>query len=222
MTDYASNSKKSKEEQQEKVVVEKKVIEKVVTGKVVAKKPSVAEKFKNIFFGSDMKSAGKYVLAEVLLPAFRNMVAETGKAAIDRAIYGEASYPTRRQRTNYQSRAVYNPANPGRHDPRIVYETTGRERAHIPDQPMRPRSRRGGLEFICQTRADAEAAIEKMDFLIGKFDQASIADLYEALGLEEETEWTDQRWGWDVLKDVEIRQIREGFLLEFPPAEPLQ
>lgn len=219
MVDYVGNSKKDKEEKvnpeiTEKVTVKKKV-EKVVTGKVVEKKPSIGQKMKGIFFGAGFKATGFYILEEVLLPSVRDLIVDTIRRGTERAVYGEAGYRTRRDSREYGPRQSYNTV-PVR---RQVYETTARERAHLPDQPMRPRNRRGGLEFILQTRSEAEDVLEQLSAALEKYEYVTVADLRETLGLK--IEYTDNKWGWTVLNDVEIRQIREGFLLDLPPAEAL-
>jgi hypothetical protein len=217
--DYVGNSKKSKEEPSEqqqvseKVTVKKKV-EKVVTGTVVEKKPSIGQKMKGVFFGAGFKSTGVYILEEVLLPALRDLIVDTVRRGTERAVYGDSSYRTPRGR-EYGPRTTYN-ATPVR---RQVYETTARERGHVPDQPLRPRNRRGGLEFILQSRSEAEDVLEQLSAALEKYEYVTIADLRETLGLK--VEYTDNKWGWTVLNDVEIRQIREGYLLDLPPAEAL-
>jgi len=152
---------------------------------------------------------------EVLLPAFRNLIVDTVEKGVDRAIYGEPQYNRpRRGRPEYRSRTTYNTTPMSK-----VYDTTARERAHIPDQPMRPRTRRGGLEFLISSRAEAEGALEQMSAVIEHFDVLSIAEAKEILGLQ--AEYTDRAWGWTVLVDVEISQTRDGYLLDLPPAEAL-
>ncbi len=218
--EYASNSKKNKEEPlkpdevTEKVTVKKKV-EKVVTGTVVEKKPTMGQKMKGIFFGAGFKSTGFYILEEVLLPSLRDLIVDTVRRGTERAVYGEAGYRTRRDGREYGPRTTYN-ATPVR---RQVYETTARERGHLPDQPMRPRNRRGGLEFILQSRSEAEDVLEQLSAALEKYEYVTVADLRETLGLK--IEYTDNKWGWTILNDVEIRQIREGYLLDLPPAEAL-
>jgi hypothetical protein len=210
--DYASNSKKNKEEPKEPV----KKVTRVVTGKVVERKPSIGKKIKGIFFAGEFKAAGQYIASEVLLPAFRDLIVDSFTKGVDRVVYGEPTYRPQRGRTEYRNRVTYNnPMNPR------VYETTARERGHVPDQPSRPRSYRGGLEYIVQSRAEAEDAMEMLLAALEKFDFVTIADVRECLGLPPNKNYTDTKWGWTVLNDVEIRQIREGYLLDLPPAEAL-
>lgn len=210
MVDYQGNSKR---EQEARKPPEDKKVEKVVTGKVVQRQKPLGRKMKELFFGGEAKNAAHYIAADVLLPAFRNLLVDAVTKGVERIVYGENAYPQRRGYTDYRSRQVYD-RTPMRRD---YIETTGR--AHLPDQPMRPRSRRGGFEFILATRSEAEDVLQRLDYIVDKYDVASVADLKDLLGLQ--ADYTDNKWGWVVLKDVEIRQIREGFLLDLPPAEEI-
>jgi hypothetical protein len=55
--------------------------------------------------------------------------------------------------------------------------------------------------------------------VINDYDVVSVADLNACLGRP--SSYVDNNWGWTILKPVDIRQIREGFLLDLPPAEAI-
>lgn len=92
----------------------------------------------------------------------------------------------------------------------------------LPDQPPfggRGRKTQAIGEIILSTRKEAEDVLERLNDLIDKFDVASVADLCEITGLP--SSYTDNNWGWSNLTFVKVRQIREGFVIDFPPAESL-
>jgi hypothetical protein len=62
--------------------------------------------------------------------------------------------------------------------------------------------------------------LERMQDIIDKYEVVSVSDLYELLGLP--SSYQDNKWGWNYLGDVQVRQIREGYLIDFPSAEPIQ
>jgi len=106
MPDYAGNTNKGKDENPEKDKPEKHV-EKVVTNEVVKKPNTISRKFKDIFFGGDAKSAMRYVSADVLLPALRDLIVDVVARGTERMIYGESGgRPSRRP--TYESRVQYN------------------------------------------------------------------------------------------------------------------
>ena len=208
--DYQGNSKKSKEEKEKKP---EKVVEKVIVGEVVTRPRPLGSKFKMIFFGGDARDALRYVADAVLLPALRNLIVDAASKGAERIVYGESSRAPRRA-PEYRPRVTYNnpiqrQSFPASRDPR--------ERAYLPDQTG-PR-RRDSNQLILTNRADAEAILERLLDLINQYDVASVADLYDLADLP--TTHVDNKWGWTFLAGVDIRQVRDGFLIDLPPAEPL-
>lgn len=213
--DYAGNSKKSKDKDD----LPEKKIEKVIEGTVIQKKKPLSKRFMETFFGGDFKSAAQYLAAEVLLPEARRMIVEMAWKGTERVVFGD----TRARPRGYQgyssgSRYNYNAVSYSQ-DPRE--RQLSRSRANLPDQPSRPqpRARAGDQDLIFPSREEAERVLEQLMLIIDKYDVTSVADLHEMVGLP--TTHTDQKWGWDRLTDVVIRQVREGYLLDLPPADPI-
>lgn len=218
--DYQGNSNKDKENRRPKR--EDKQIEKVVTGEVIMKKKSVGKKFREIFFGGDVKNVARYIAADVLIPALRTLIIETTTKSVERLVNGESMYPRRRHRYDY----TYGPSarydNPlaGRREPREIRDLRN-PMTMLPDQPpySRIRPRQELEEIVLKSRQDAELIVERLTDTIDKYEVASRADLLELLGFP--SSFTDQNWGWTILPHVEIRQVREGYLLNLPPVEPI-
>jgi hypothetical protein len=95
--------------------------------------------------------------------------------------------------------------------------------ARIPDQrPYRASAnapRREMNQIILYSRSEAENVLERLTDIIDRYETVSVADLYQLLQLESSP--IDNKWGWTYLHNTEIRQVREGFLLDLPPVEPL-
>lgn len=206
MPDY-SNSDKNKEEAT-------KVIEKLVLkGEVISKPKGIGHKFRTIFLGGDAKSAAGYVFADIVLPSLRDLMFDALRGGAEKVIYGE-SRRSRNRPIEARSRVSYNAFSHMR-DPREV------GRVHLPDQPPRTvRSQRSGeKDLILTNKEDAEALVEKLIDIIDTYDVASVMDLNEIL------EWPstpiDNKWGWNTLGKVEIRQVRDGWLIELPPVEEI-
>jgi len=91
----------------------------------------------------------------------------------------------------------------------------------LPDQPPlhSPRRPHNVHEIILISREDAETVLERLVDIIDKYDVASVADLHDLVGLP--TTYVDNKWGWTNLAQVDIRQIREGFLIDLPSAEQI-
>ncbi len=203
--DYQSNSHKSKEE---KATTPDKKVEKVTTGVVVEKKPTLGQKFKNLFFGGEFRGASKYIAGDVLLPAFRNLLVDATTKGVERVVYGESTQ-SRRRPVDYGSRVQYsNPLN------------MQRDRARLPDQAIRSRQPRRDLnDFVLASREDAALVLERLIDILDKYEVASVADLYDLTGLP--SSHVDNKWGWTYLNNAEIRQVRNGYLLDLPPTEEI-
>lgn len=206
-TDYQGNSNKGKRERPVAQEEDKKEIEKVVTGVVIKKKPSLGQRFKALFFGGDAKGASRYIAADVLLPAIRNLVVDATTKGIERMVYGESARSIRRPGFDYRSRVQYN-------SPIMRPEVRS---ARLPDQTRY--SRREPNDLVLASREEAELVLERLIDILDKYEVASLADLYDLTGLP--TSHTDNKWGWFNLNSADIRQVREGFLLNLPPVEEI-
>ena len=123
-------------------------------------------------------------------------------------IYGDTN--RRGPRTNYQSR--YQVSSPAYSRAPI----DPRDRIFAPT-PTPNRTRLNKYEVsdvILATREEADKVIERLIDILEKYDVASLADLYDLLGLQ--TSPIDNKWGWTYLGSVQVRQIRQGYLLDLP------
>jgi hypothetical protein len=205
VTDYQGNSDKLKK-------LQDKHVEKVIVSEVIQRPKPMGRKFKDIFFGGDARSTARYVTGDVLLPALRNLIVDMTIEGVKRIVYGESS--VRRNRTiDFRSRVQYNnPINPVYRDPR--------ERAYLPDQPpypFRATTKRELNEYILRTKEEAERVVELLIELVDQYGVATVSDLMDMLDLTSSP--IDNKWGWTHLGKIEIRQIREGYLIELPALE---
>lgn len=210
--DYSSNSKKSKEKKDSPDAVDRKV-EKVIETEVIQRKKPMGRRFKELFFGGEFQSAARYIAADVLLPAVRNLLVDASTEGIKRIVYGDS---TARRRTGggpLGPRVSYHSSSVSR-DPRTYRDF------RPPDQGPRPLpSRRENNEIVLAQRSDAETVLERLIDILDTYQVASVADLHDLVGLP--TSHVDNKWGWTYLANAEIRQVREGWVLELPPTEPI-
>lgn len=206
-----SNSDKSKMKATP-TAPEKKQLAPVVTNPVVQKRPSLGTRFKNVFVSGDGRSVGRYILGGVLIPAMKNMVVDAVKGGIDRAVYGESD-PRRQMRP---SAGIYGQTQYNR----PVYRPDPRQVSMLPDQPpyVSPRSN-GELNFVLQTREEADVVVDTLAEAVSMYGLVTVADLYQLLGMPFSHQ--DNKWGWTIPQMATIRQVREGYHLTMPPAEPI-
>jgi hypothetical protein len=211
--DYQGNSNKNKQENEPKP--KKEIVEKVIVGEVVQKPKSIGYKFKETFFGGDARTAARYVSTDVLLPALRNLIVDSITKGVERVVWGESMQTRGRRPTSYGSRIQYD---------RTPIRTSGRpveDRYGLPDQrPAAWRSpKREFNDIVLSTREEAALVVERLVDIIDKYDTVSLADLYDLLGLP--SSHVDNKWGWSYLNNVQIRQIREGYLIELPSLQEI-
>lgn len=213
MQDYSKSGKKEKDGGKPTDVR----LEKVVTGEVIKRKPPIGRRIKDVFFGGDAKATAQYVIADVLLPAFRDMLFDSVTRGAQRMVYGDSAprHPHGSRTSPFTASQTYTPYS--KVSSPIVSSGV---RANLPDQPSRPRPHRGGMEIILSSREEAELVLEQLDLVIGKYDFVTVWDLNDLLGIE--PNFVDQKWGWTSIVGSNVRQIREGFLLTLPDTEPLE
>lgn len=210
MPDYRSNAHKNKPENGD--LPEKKIM-KVVSGDVVVQKRSVGRRFKDVFAKADLRNAGWYVISDILIPAAKHMFVDGVTGGVERLAYGDRAI---RQR-NY-----------GGAGPRFTYNrpvqrygsaySSNRAPLALPE-PRTRSSQYGRDDLVLSSREEAELVLERMKDIIDTYEVASVGDLNELVGIPSTP--IDNKWGWIFLDDVAIRQIREGWLLDFPPPEPI-
>lgn len=208
--DFPPNSHKVTEKSAPQKKQEKKEITKIVSGDVVTRKKPLGQRLKNIFVGGEVKNAAVYIAVDVLVPAARNMIVDATTKGVERLIYGDS--PTRRNSELGRSRISYNSP---------FDRSRVRGGAMLPDQPPHytKRASRESSEIILSSRAESEMVLSTLSDIIEMYEVVSVADLNELVGLP--STHVDNKWGWISLRQAQIRQIREGYLLDLPPAKPL-
>lgn len=189
-------------------------IQKVTVGEAILKPKSIGDKAKALFVGSELKTAGVYILTDVLVPALRNLIVDTTTKGIERVIYGESTPPRRSQVGGNGSRYSYS-----------TPVQRGYSRPTHDDRPPRGIDRyrsakRQADDIILVNRAEAELVVERLTDIIDRYEHATLADLYDLVGFP--SAYTDNNWGWSALGSVNIRQVREGYLIDLPPVEPIE
>jgi hypothetical protein len=214
--DYQGNTRKERDKAQAGPKQEKEIITKVVVGEVVQKPKGIGRKFKETFFNGDLKHSGEFVLVDVLLPALRNLVVDMASRGIEKVVYGESTRGPRRPQTNYNySGTRYSVGGPT--NPFARPQPLGQ--SYSPQINRGRQNRHDMNDIIVGTKEEADLVMERLIDILEKYDVVSLADLNELLGLE--TSHLDNKWGWTFLANPQVRQIRQGYLLELPPLEEI-
>lgn len=222
-TDYTSNSHKAKGDiGGDGKVAPPKRVEKVVSAQVKAKKVGVGKKLKDMLFAADFKTVGNHVVADVVLPMWRDIMYESMAKGAETAIYGitgrRASInfkPGASSSFPYAGKVQYNNVTPIN----VNHRPAGQS-ARLPDQSsIRPAGRGMTDSVIFATRADAEAVLEGLINVIDQYEMVSLAEFKELCGME--TSHMDVKFGWSLLRSVTIHQVRDGWVIDLPPLEQI-
>jgi hypothetical protein len=203
MENYRPNSKASK--QTEKQEVKKPKVEKIVKGTVKAKKKNG---FLSSFLTGDILEIKNYVVDDVLIPAVKNTIQDIVTNGISMLLNnGEVAKGGRR--SSGASRISY----------RDYYDRDDRNRNRDGNRYNRS-STYAYDDIILESRSEAEDVIARLDELIDVYGTASIADLYDLVGIS--GQYTDNDYGWTDLRAASHIRVRDGYLLKLPRAVPIK
>lgn len=198
-TNIKPNSHKYKEQQK----AEEKNIQKVITGVAKTKKKSNVHKFTDIFVSEDINNVKTYILIDVLVPAMKKALSDIVTNGIEMLLYGESGRSKRSSGTKVSYRS-YDKAYDDRR---------GRDYSS-------PRTRTGYSydEVILDNRAEAQDVLDELEAIIEKYDIASVADLYEMVGIT--GVHTDHKYGWTDIRNASVVRVRDGYMLKLPRPLP--
>jgi hypothetical protein len=206
MDEFPANSHKL--ERAKKTEAGEKELKKVVSGTVTQRKQPLSKRFKEAFIGDDSGSVWGYVFLDVMIPAAKDMVSDAVSTGVERMLFGEHRSPTSRaRRSGIPGHTPYNRFSTApRPDPREAYS-------------RRARATHDFNEIIIDSRAEAEQVIDNLYHVIETYEVATVADLYELVGIR--ANFTDDKWGWTDIRGAGVSRVRNGFLLDLPKPEPI-
>lgn len=219
MENFPPNSQRSKAEAGDKIKSEPKTDEvkkvtKVVEGDVVRQKKPITRRLKDTFVGGDAKAVWGFVVMDVLVPAGKDMIADAFSQGVERMIYGEARSVSRRTG-----------ARPGGPSGYVSYDRYSRgpvgsyRREEPREVSRRARASHDFDEIVLATRVEAETVIDRLFDLVSRYETATVADLYELVGVS--GSYTDDKWGWTDIRGAGVDRVRNGYLLNLPKPSPL-
>lgn len=201
--DYPSNSKHNRPRRKKEPQAP------VVTGKVVRKKKSVGSKLVETFTGDDVESVADYVFMDVMVPAAKTMLSDMVSEGIERLLFGTTKRSGHRRPSGRSSYTSYSKYNSGHGD------SWGSRREPPARSTRQARPRHDFTDIIFMNRKDADAVVDRLLDVIDEYGVVTIADLNDIAGVDE-SDYTDNRWGWMNLSTAEVRRIREGYILDLP------
>lgn len=200
MDNYKPNSHKFKEEQKESTSEKK--VEKVISGTAKSKKKNEIQKFADVFISEDVNNVKSYILLDVLIPAIKKAVSDIVTNGIDMILYGESEKTKKNSTSSKISyRSYYD------NDRKYSYNSSAVKRGYSYD------------DIILDNRGEAEDVLARMDELVATYGIASVADLYDLVGIT--GNYTDNKYGWTDVRSATVVRTRDGYLIKLPKVLPL-
>lgn len=214
---FPSNSKIVKRESQQSSTIDDRKLEKVVTGIVKKQKRGFSKRLAETFLEDDTRSVGNYILNDVLIPAAKSMICDMigwgGFAEI--MLFGDKRGGARARggRSNNRSHTSYSSYYRSSHNDRDSRDRDSRDRDRR-DISRAGRARHDFDEIILETRGEAEEVLSHLVDLTVDYDQATVADLYDLVGIT--GNFTDNKYGWTDLRSAGVTRVKDGYLLNLP------
>lgn len=201
MTDYQSNSFKTREGQVDKDK-EKEVREKKLAPVAKAKKRSLIWKLIYAFIPEDMNKYREDLFTNIIVPSLKRQIDDAIRSFIwdGKAPTSGSSSTSRSQKVNYNA----------------SWQTSA------PQTVQQRRNWSGTIaldDIIVSTRSDGEAVIHALSEQIQAFGSASVADLCELCDYD--SNYTDYKYGWKTLEGAEVVRVYDGYCLKLPRPIPL-
>jgi hypothetical protein len=185
-----------------------KKVEKVTTGTVGRRKTPLGKKFLETFIVGNTQSVAQYVVSDVIIPTLKDVITEIIQTTVERMLFGDRARPGRRPGTMGQSHTPYNryaqSSSPN------TWQSRGRP--GVTTRTVTPTS--GYEEIILATLPEANEVIDQMFTLCEKFNQVTLRDLHDLVGVE--SNFAQDRWGWTDIRGLRATRIREGYLIDLP------
>ncbi len=216
MEEFPSNSHRSKSAPvtDEKPSKDDKQVTKVVTNKVSQRKKPISKRLSETFFGGDAAGVGQYIMMDVILPAMKDALSDAVSQGIDRILFGESRSSGRTRHARSENRNGFVSYN------RFANNQRDSRRDEPRQMSRRARSTHNFDEIVLATRVEADNVLTRMDDLIERYGEATVADLYGLVDIT--ASHTDDKWGWkEDLHAARVQRIRDGYLLNMPRPEPL-
>lgn len=176
-------------------------VKSVVSGKAALQKETFGEKLKKTFLPGDIQDIKSYIWKQLIIPGIQASILST----IEMLFYGQASRRSfggsvNNRQTNYS----YISSNGSSIRPSYITQ--------------HDRATHNFRNIIFESAQDAEDVIGTLLDLIDRTGLATVADYYDAAGIQ--AEWADENWGWKSFKRLESRRVRDGYIIDMEP--PIQ
>lgn len=165
------------------------------------------------FFKESAKDVGRYLVWDVLIPAFKDLVADIVKKGIDVALFGEES-SSRNSNKRLDNPSYISYGNYSKHRDRERRNSRRHE-----DQAIRGHGKQVEDPWFA-SEGKALDVRDQMVEIVDRYDMAFVADLYDLM--DEPALHTDYKFGWYEFGDANVRRVRDGFVIDLPRVREME
>lgn len=203
MNELKPNSHKYRNEESEKSTERQHL--KPVVGKdsIVTTKKSFGKKVGELFLSESGRDIKEYVIKDLIIPGIMNAVIDTLKMAF----FGE------RDNRRYERGRTY--GEPYSYSSRYRYDRPDRS-SRREDNRYRADDKVDYRNIVLNTREDADRIVYELRDRIHETGQATVADLFDLVGVA--GNYTDNHWGWKDERDLRVRRVSNGYLIDVAEA----
>lgn len=205
--EFPSNSHKHRDRNAKSDKKEKKV-EKIIAGTARQKKKSLGKRMAESFFEDDIPNVGHYMLHDVIKPAAKSMLYDMISGGAAMSLFGETK-GARTVRDRGKSYVSYNSIN-------SAYNTRsgGRSEQGRREIGSRSRSSHNFDDIVLESRGEGEHVLSHLVDLVDDYGEATVADLYDLVGID--GNFTDTKYGWTNLASACVDRVRDGYVINLP------
>ena len=181
--------------------MEERQIKKVVQGTAKTRKKSGIHNLTEVFVSEDAGNVKSYLREDVLIPGIRKILYTIISEGAHMIFLGGAG------------------ARKGVGSSKISYRDFY-EQKDVVRRPETTRNRFDHDDILFDSRGDAEAVLDEMIEVIGKYGLVTVADMYDMAQLSQP--YTSNRYGWTNLSSAEVKRVGGGYILDLPKAKPIE
>lgn len=172
--------------------------------RVVSTKKPLGRKFAETFMTEDTADVKTWLIKDVIIPGIQHTILDM----ISMLFFGEVDDHSRNGDRG-SSRTDYH---------RKYKSSSDREyrRRRDRDDDYESDDKVDFRNIVLRYREDAERVIDEMKHRIKNDGSVSVADLFDLIDVA--GRYTDNNWGWDDERDIGIRRVSSGYLIDV--AEP--
>ena len=165
---------------------------------LVVSKKTRAKNFLSNFIKRDFEDIRDYIVYETLIPGLKEGFLSAIEFILTDKVNGKKHYHSDRE----DYRKYYNKSE------KRSYRREQKENENCDYR-----------EIVIKRRDPAEQVVDNMRDRIEEYGYATVADLYRITGYA--SSYVDNNWGWEDPREIGIRRVKEGFLINVEEAKYL-